>query len=85
SFGKKKYIAEPPVELLKKMAEYFRDGACIAFENIIKTRTQIEVPIGIGLKEEMTELENSAIIHYEKEVAKLVYDLKQNEWNYIEL
>ncbi|AIS59274.1 hypothetical protein [Listeria ivanovii] len=84
SFGKKKYVAEPPVELLKKMSDHFRDGACIAFDDVVKTRTQIEVPIGLGLTEEMTELEISSKIYYEQEVAKLVYDLKQNEWNYIE-
>lgn len=32
----------------------------------------------------MTELEISSKIYYEEEVAKLVYDLKQNEWKYIE-
>ncbi|EOY0624445.1 hypothetical protein ACP1GS_000393 [Listeria monocytogenes] len=84
SFGKKKYVAEPPVELLKKMADHFKDGACIALDDVVRTRTQIEVPIGHGLTEEMTELEISSKIYYEEEVAKLVYDLKQNEWKYIE-
>ncbi|EGP9090674.1 hypothetical protein I0435_000275, partial [Listeria monocytogenes] len=84
SFGKKKYVAEPPVELLKKMADHFKDGACIALDDVVRTRTQIEVPIGHGLTEEMTELEISSKIYYEEEVAKLVYELKQNEWKYIE-
>ncbi|HAC3857904.1 TPA_asm: hypothetical protein GZP13_13405, partial [Listeria monocytogenes] len=58
--------------------------ACIALDDVVRTRTQIEVPIGHGLTEEMTELEISSKIYYEEEVAKLVYDLKQNEWKYIE-
>ncbi|EKP3927141.1 hypothetical protein P1693_002423, partial [Listeria monocytogenes] len=53
-------------------------------DDVVRTRTQIEVPIGHGLTEEMTELEISSKIYYEEEVAKLVYDLKQNEWKYIE-
>lgn len=69
---------------LKKMADHFKDGACIALDDVVRTRTQIEVPIGHGLTEEMTELEISSKIYYEEEVAKLVYDLKQNEWKYIE-
>lgn len=81
---RKKYVSEPPVELLKKMSDHFKDGACIAMDDVVRTRTQIEVPIGLGLTEEMTELEITSKIYYEEEVAKLVYDLKQNEWKYIE-
>ncbi|SQC57382.1 Uncharacterised protein [Listeria newyorkensis] len=84
-FVKRKKIADIPVDLLKKFAEYFREGACISFDDAVKSRNQIEVPIGLNLKDDMQELlRSSDLIEYEHVVAHLIYDMKQNEWSVID-
>lgn len=85
SLNRKKAVVAPPSDLLKKLAPYFKEGACIAFAHAEKTRTQIKVPIGIDLEEDMSELEISLEdLDYRKVVAELIYDLKQSGWIYIE-
>ncbi|WP_163652169.1 hypothetical protein [Listeria sp. PSOL-1] len=81
SFGKKRKVSQPPVALLRQLADYFKEGACIAFGKAEKTRTHLNIPIGLDLSEGLEELERSEEpIAYNKRVAILSYDIKQNEW-----
>ncbi|MBC1798862.1 hypothetical protein [Listeria booriae] len=84
-FMKRKKIADIPVALLKKFATYFKEGVCISFDDAVKTRNQIEVPIGYHLQDDMQELlRSNELIGYDRVVAHLNYDMKKNEWLLIE-
>ncbi|WP_439443010.1 hypothetical protein ACSMFR_10960 [Listeria aquatica] len=83
--NRRKSVALPPSDLLKKMMKYFKEGACISFAHAEKSRTQLRVPVGIEFDEELSELEDSPEeLTYNEVVAELVYDLRRSEWDYIE-
>ncbi|EIA21149.1 hypothetical protein [Listeria fleischmannii] len=85
SLNKRKYVKSPSMDLLKRFSAYFKEGACIAFAAAEKTRTQIRIPVGAQLDEDIMELEHTGEeIAYSKIVADLVYDLKKNEWTCLE-
>ncbi|WP_088809209.1 MULTISPECIES: hypothetical protein [unclassified Listeria] len=86
TLNKRKYVPNPPIDLLKRFADYFKEGACIAFSMAEKTRSQVRIPIGFGLDEDMMELLHTGgeELSYAQTVAHLVYDLKKNEWTCLE-